>query len=187
MTPDSLPQAPYPWYGFAEGVDLLQGDILANCPVVVPAPDLDPEELTREGRPARIEVRDHDVVVMSQSCDLANDKLQWVQLCPIFGTEELVAQDPSFRSPKTMEALRRGNLNGFHLLKACELQGFECSNRIVGFRDIYGMPREFVRRFAQRQGRRIRLLPPYREHLAQAFARFFMRVGLPVEVPPFVD
>jgi hypothetical protein len=29
------------------------------------------------------------------------------------------------------------------------------------------------------------LLPPYREHLSQAFARFFMRVGLPVEVPPF--
>jgi hypothetical protein len=31
----------------------------------------------------------------------------------------------------------------------------------------------------------VRLLPPYREHLAQAFARFFIRVGLPVDVPPF--
>jgi hypothetical protein len=29
------------------------------------------------------------------------------------------------------------------------------------------------------------LLPPYREHLSQAFARFFMRVGLPVDIPPF--
>jgi hypothetical protein len=34
-------------------------------------------------------------------------------------------------------------------------------------------------------GRRLRLLPPYREHLSQAFARFFMRVGLPVDIPPF--
>ena len=25
--------------------------------------------------------------------------------------------------------------------------------------------------------------PPYREHLAQAFARFFMRVGLPIDIP----
>ena len=26
---------------------------------------------------------------------------------------------------------------------------------------------------------------PYREHLAQAFARYFMRVGLPVDIPAF--
>ncbi len=32
---------------------------------------------------------------------------------------------------------------------------------------------------------RLRLLPPYREHLAQGFARFFMRVGLPVDIPAF--
>jgi len=31
-------------------------------------------------------------------------------------------------------------------------------------------------------GKRLRLCPPYREHLAQAFARFFMRVGLPQDV-----
>jgi hypothetical protein len=29
---------------------------------------------------------------------------------------------------------------------------------------------------------RPQLLPPYREHLSQAFARFFMRVGLPTPV-----
>ena len=29
---------------------------------------------------------------------------------------------------------------------------------------------------------RIRVLPPYREHLSQAFARFFMRVGLPQDI-----
>jgi hypothetical protein len=28
-----------------------------------------------------------------------------------------------------------------------------------------------------------RLLPPYREHLSQSFARYFMRVGLPVDIP----
>jgi hypothetical protein len=30
----------------------------------------------------------------------------------------------------------------------------------------------------ERVGCELRLLPPYREHLSQAFARFFMRVGL---------
>jgi len=32
---------------------------------------------------------------------------------------------------------------------------------------------------------RLRLLPPDREHLAQAFARFFMRAGLPIDIPEF--
>jgi hypothetical protein len=34
----------------------------------------------------------------------------------------------------------------------------------------------------QRNRARFRLLPPYREHLSQAFARFFMRVGLPIPI-----
>ena len=29
------------------------------------------------------------------------------------------------------------------------------------------------------------IIPPIREHLSQAFARFFMRVGLPFNIPPF--
>ena len=28
-------------------------------------------------------------------------------------------------------------------------------------------------------------MPPHREHLSQAFARFFMRVGLPIDIAPF--
>jgi hypothetical protein len=42
-----------------------------------------------------------------------------------------------------------------------------------------------VREFAHQMGDRLRLLPPYREHLSQAFARLFMRVGLPADIPPF--
>jgi hypothetical protein len=31
----------------------------------------------------------------------------------------------------------------------------------------------------------LRLLPPYRKHLSQSFARFIMRVGLPIDIPSF--
>jgi hypothetical protein len=52
--------------------------------------------------------------------------------------------------------------------------------RVVEFHEIFTLPRSFLETLlAQRQTRRLRLLPPYREHLSQAFARFFMRVGLP--------
>ena len=48
------------------------------------------------------------------------------------------------------------------------------------------VPRAFLEDLiAERGTKRLRLLPPYREHLSQAFARFFMRVGLPVDIPPF--
>lgn len=57
--------------------------------------------------------------------------------------------------------------------------------RIVDFHNVYGVPLEFARRFADGKGKRLRLLPPYREHLSQAFARFFMRVGLPTDIPKF--
>jgi len=35
-------------------------------------------------------------------------------------------------------------------------------------------------------GETLRLLSPYKEHLSQSFARFFMRVGLPIDIDPFL-
>ena len=60
------------------------------------------------------------------------------------------------------------------------------SHRIVDFiTKSFSLPRAFLERFlAERGVPRLRLLPPYREHLSQAFARFFMRVGLPTPVAP---
>jgi hypothetical protein len=70
-------------------------------------------------------------------------------------------------------------------LAPCDLPGFARDLRIVDFRRVYSLPLAFVRQRVAMAGDRLRLLPPYREHLSQAFARFFMRVGLPVDIPPF--
>jgi hypothetical protein len=71
------------------------------------------------------------------------------------------------------------------MLAACELPGLERGVRVVDFRQLFSLPLAFVRKRAALAGPRLRLLPPYREHLAQAFARYFMRVGLPIDIPPF--
>jgi hypothetical protein len=48
---------------------------------------------------------------------------------------------------------------------------------------VFTVPRMFLESLLrQRAAPRLRLLPPYREYLSQAFARFFMRVGLPQPV-----
>jgi len=67
----------------------------------------------------------------------------------------------------------------------CKINGFESEYLIVDFRSIFSVHFDFLVEFVKEKGDRIRLLSPYREHLSQAFARFFMRVGLPVDIPPF--
>jgi hypothetical protein len=56
---------------------------------------------------------------------------------------------------------------------------------VVSFREVWSLPLVFVRNMAGAIGQRPRLRSPYREHLAQAFARYFMRVGLPVDIPAY--
>lgn len=90
-----------------------------------------------------------------------------------------------FKSRKGKEALRQGNVPGYHLLNRCEIKGFATEYLVVDFRSVYSIPFDFLLELIQKRSKRIRLLPPYREHLSQAFARFFMRVGLPVDIPAF--
>jgi hypothetical protein len=127
----------------------------------------------------------YNVVVMSQTCDLEHDKLDLVLVCPHWSLDEFGNAHNYFNGNKGKEDLRRGNVPGYHMIAACELSGMERAIRVVDFRTTYSLPREFIKQFATDSGDRLRLLPPYREHLAQAFARFFMRVGLPVDIPPF--
>ncbi len=175
----------YPWYGIVEGESLLQGDLIDRCPVLVPKGPIIIErdqatELQLDGY-----LEEYDVVVMSQSCDLEQAKLDFVLVCPHWSLEELGHRNEYLKSSKGKEDLRRGHIPGYHLLAACELEGMERTFRVVDFRTAYSLPLEFLKHFAVSCGQRLQLLPPYREHLAQAFARFFMRVGLPADIPPF--
>jgi len=122
---------------------------------------------------------------MSQSCDLAAKKLDLVLVCPHWSLLEIGEENQHFASEKGKEDLRRGNIPGYHLLNKCDIPGQERDFRVVDFRTAYAVPLAFLCELLAKRGDRLRLLPPYREHLAQAFARFFMRVGLPVDIPPF--
>jgi hypothetical protein len=170
----------YPWYAVVKrNVPLEQGDFLFDCPILVPKSIPDESRVEVEA-----EVLVYNVIVLSQSCDLIQGKVDLVLLCPFWDLDELEAENEMFKG-KGREKLRRGEYPGYHLLNLCEIRGFERDFIVVDFRNVYGMPFDFLTKFAFEQGKRLRLLPPYREHLAQAFARFFMRVGLPIDIPPF--
>jgi len=167
----------YPWYSVVESDVLEQGDLIESCPVYLPVEDLDDPTL------AMFDWEERDLIVLSQSCDLVpgREKLTEVLLGTVWDRSELTGY---LATSKGMEDARRGNLPGFHVLAACEANGFSREVRVVDFRRVFSLPVRFVRKKAA-DGRRLRLLPPYREHLSQAFARFFMRVGLPVDIPAF--
>lgn len=168
----------YPWYEVTENEELLQGDIINSCQLIVPPS-------TMKTGLETVDVIEYDVIIMSQSCDLINKKLELVLVCPIWPLSVFEKKSPSFKSKEMKESLRRGYLPGYHLLNKCEVEGFEREYSVVDFRSVYSVPFSFLVEQVQKRPRRLRLLPPYREHLSQAFARFFMRVGLPIDIPHF--
>ena len=171
----------YPWYSIVEDQTLLQGDLLKNCPVLLPKGDI-PDDSSEDEFILDGEILEYDVIVMSQSCDLEAGKLDLVLVCPHWPLVKMAEQNDIFKSSKGKQDLQRGNIPGYHVLRACDFDGWHDSVRIVDFRNVYSLPYQFLKRFATKHSPRLRLLPPYREHLAQAFARFFMRVGLPIQV-----
>ncbi len=173
----------YPWYRLTTGDELAQGDVLEAFPVFLPPDDL---EDWNESASAFFTTEERNVVLMTQTCDLVKgrEKVSEVLLCPGWPLSRYQAGE-HLATTKGREEVRRGILPGIHMLASCELPDFAREVRIVDFRQVYSLPLRFVRQRAVASGPRMRLLPPYREHLAQAFARYFMRVGLPADIPPF--
>jgi len=179
----------YPWYEVTEDKLPLQGDFLARCPILVPPNDFSVETKEQQEQPSpeiQVKVETFDVVIMSQSCDLAQRKLRTVLVCPHWSVENF-AQSQSGFSNKQLEQLRCGNLLGYHMLDKCSLPQYERPIQIVDFRSTHSLPLDHIFALANRDLMRLRLLAPYREHLAQAFARFLMRVGLPTDIPRFIQ
>ena len=190
-----------PWYEIVEAsISITQGDIIMGCPVVVWREDsltvtMDysvPEEVLE----TFAEYVNMDTVVMTQACDLELKKVQYVILCPHYTTDEHRAQweiamhqrsqNPTDRAWRSyVDDVRQGKIWNLSMLNAYNGNDIQMGIRIVDFHEVFSLPRSFLEDWLSHQNRRLRLLPPYREHLSQAFARFFMRVGLPIEIPRF--
>jgi hypothetical protein len=126
---------------------------------------------------------------MTQSCDLAvrsdgKCAVDDVILSPVYTRQELSGHKV-YSKPQGWEEARKGRHAGYHVLNRCQIPGHEMDYLLVDLRRIFTLSVELVRESAIAHGHRLRLLPPHREHLSQAFARFFMRVGLPVDIAPF--
>ena len=178
----------YPWYeALTDSEQIRQGDFIRNCPILIPPADLnlgtDSDSIPYFNN---ITVRTLNTVVVSQSCDLENGKLENVLVCPVLTLTQWIASLPADQQTgsnrkRRIEDVRKGHLPAYHLLNKNE-DDEPNDFYVVDFRNVYGVNFDFLKGFAKKLGNRYRLLPPYREHLSQAFARFFMRVGLPNDI-----
>ncbi len=169
------------WYQVVREEIVLQGDLLMGCPIIEPlSKNIESGEIDAE-------VVKYNVIVMSQSCDLVSKKIDLVLLCPFYSLSKAEEKYHFLSEEGGKETLRRGNSPGYHLLNKCEITNFNHNYLIVDFRSTFSLPLGIVLDFVKTKEDRLRLDSPYREHLSQAFARFFMRVGLPIDIPPFEE
>ena len=171
----------FSWYQIIENSDQLQqGDFVPDCPILTP-----PNSFMVGDMP-EIDIKLIDSVILSQSCDLVNDNIEIVLVCPYYSLKLFIEGLPAEQSStkkainRTIDNLKKGFLPGYHLLNKYD-NCFE-DYQVVDFRNVYGIHIDSLKNICSSLNKRIRLLPPYREHLSQSFARYFMRVGLPQDI-----
>ena len=168
------------WWERTEGRDLAQGDLLPRCQMpVFRGASVDSGEIQEEF------IETATLIVLTQSCDLENNKVPNVAMCPIYTLPEFEAVNPAFKKQIEWENVRKGRRDALHLLAGPDDPGNNLDSQVADFAHIVSLPVDYLANHAESLGQRWRLKSPFLEHFSQAFARFFMRVGLPSSIAPF--
>lgn len=148
-----------------------QGYIIDGCPIlqIVNFDEQNP------GSP-QVACSTHRVVVLTQTCDMANQKTQRITAAIVHDAQFLVEQN-IVRASDVRGPIRAGRVYGWYFLPSCPECGL--SESIVDLRQLYTIPRNVLDAICATGGRRARIQPLYREHLAKHFADTFSRIGLP--------
>src|SRR3989442_4642841 len=117
MNDSIYPSEPdFEWYQAGNWSTLRQGDLLPNCFVLVPPADLTALLLNLEqgdSLQGGLLVQRADLIILSQSCDLENDKVEQVLLCAYFPTSNLPKSDTN--------SIRRGQRPALHMIERCDI------------------------------------------------------------------
>jgi hypothetical protein len=173
----------YKWYDDVPAASPIeQGDIVENCKILVPNELHYQAILENKENEVPLDIIEINSIILSQSCDIQNEKIDSVIVCPIWSLRKFIEKGDRFKSSTAREDLRQGKFPEYHLLQRFESEELPNDFYFVDFHRIYSVPKKFIEAAIKHKPHK-RLLPPYREHLSQSFARYFMRVGLPVDIP----
>ena len=159
------------WFGEATS-PLEQGDVLLDF--ALPALTFD------EAWGLRIERQSQTAIVVTQSCDVSKDSQTELLLASVFDYSVLRETADIFKSTAYRKSLSQGNVHSEFALPPRPSGNGQFM--VVSFRKLHVVPKSYVE--ANLPPDALRLCSPYKEYFAQAYARFMMRVGLPLPMPP---
>ena len=148
-----------------------QGDILEGCPILYVA-DFAP---ARADSP-QVSCSTARVVVVSQACDLANQKTSRATVALVFDAQELVDQG-AVKASDVRGPIRAGRVYGWYFLPASD--ELDLPEAVVDLRQLHTVPLSVLTALASAGQRKARIQSLYREHLAKHFADTYSRIGLP--------
>ncbi len=192
----------YSWYDVRDlekAMEISQGDII-NCEVPVIKPSDEPPYF--EAFQGSIKG-----IVMTQACDLENGKIKVneITLCPLqpldlilksymleqnknnkdFKYEELSKRQQEVKY-NYAEKIRQGNILDYYLLNKYESiqhSDLNMDYQVVSLRHMFRLPViSLQKQLVEKPIKRLRLQPPYREHLSHAYTFNFSRIGLPSDI-----
>jgi hypothetical protein len=153
------------YHHLAPDAPLAQGEIIDHCPILT--------WLSDQGG-WNVNESTERVIVLTQACDLENQKTKRIQVALVHDALKLV--DAGFLTARMIaDHVRRHLVYGWYFLPGDD--GFPES--IVDLRDLHTMPRALLLELARGGKRVLALSTPYREHLSQHFSVTFSRIGLP--------
>jgi hypothetical protein len=148
-----------------------QGDVIDGCPVTVVA-GLQVDRIET----AQVELDLHRVIVLTQTCDLANDKANAVLVASVFDAKYLV-DNGVVKATDLKGPIRAGRVYGLYFLPGDASLGVD--EMVIDLRRVHTVRPAILSELCRAGKRRARLLTPYREHLAKHFADTYCRIGLP--------
>lgn len=161
----------------APGGALEQGDILDDCPVFL----LDEAGLLADPSNVQASCLLSRVVVITQSCDLAQAKVDRAVVAPIHVADDLVSRG-LLKAQVIRDQIRRGVVFGWYYLPRADAP-IDLPESLIELRDLHTLPLTVLNALVASGKRVARLATPFREHMAQHFAVTYMRIGLPGPPP----
>jgi hypothetical protein len=149
-----------------------QADIIDGVPLL----EVQKFDLRNPDNPA-VGVSLQRVLVLTQTCDLAQKKTSRAVVAQVFDAAELIrvgiVKESDVRGP-----IRAARVWGvYYLPRSTEAS---LPEMIVDFRHVQSIPLHILELLCKAGHRRARLQCPYREHLGQHFANTYCRIGLPM-------
>jgi len=148
-----------------------QGDLIDGCPVVSISV-FEPGQLNT----AKVNLDQHRILVLTHTCDLANQKVDDAVVASVFDAQQLVDRR-ILKAADIRGPMRAGQVWGLYFLPAKADLGM--GEMIVDLRRLHTVRLDVLQALCRSGKRRARVQTPYREHLAKHFADSFSRIGLP--------